>query len=900
MKKQKKSIIACGILAVGFALAGVGSLNVASMNADSVTASAAESTAGFQVSDGAQVLLSANSNGIRFETKISEDYYTALTTEFSTGTFTFYTVINRAENPVEDDKYVYTHTVDANSFTKGYATYYSAIRYDDLTTEELKVASAMELKATAYVDIAVEGQTTVTREATANDTTRSMRSVANLALASGDYANDSTSTTQLKKYLGENITRNEALEYIETSAKPTTLTVENAAVGMDVYFNGKNTGLTVEEGGVVDISQVDLSAAYTLGEEICVSAFNDDNDVVSTKFKYVTQAIETEDEFRAFSTAISKGGVNGNYYVLANNIECTNTAPLGTSQHWNNLSITLDGQGYYVNGLFVGTYGVIGGRFGYVVKTDSTQTVYPAIIKNIAFTNVNSTVETPHLITSDNHAAGSLSNVYISATCANLTLFDTNTASQQNPLCDAVILENCAGIFSGKNTYANGYALSTNSLYMISATETPVSLGEPKYATNSMQDAKYTYDNKTGAGGVYWYASYEDMANANISSTATTNEPTIKYFNDCWDLTDGYPVWKNLPAEKIVIAEKQYVEQPTAEYGTTTATGYSALALNGVQDETVSVSINSGEAVTLNVADGAVQIPWTVFANAGVTLGQTVPMLVTAADGTTWSFSEVMYVTQAIRTEDDLQSFSTLVSKGSYDGRYYVLANNIECKNTTGLGTLHWNIFTSTLDGQGYYINNMYVSEYGFLGGRFGQKNKPATIKNIAFTNVNSTKETPRLISNDMLAYAAAYLDNVYVSAACENLTLYGAGYIMNVGVAFNAVVLENCAGVYSGNSSSTGYFVSTNSLYMISETETPVALGDSRYATNTTKTGVNTYTYDTTDAKRGGMYWYASYELMAADVKATATASAPTIAYFNDCWDLTDGYPVWKNLPAA
>ena len=146
MKKFKKSIIACSILALGFAVAGGVTFNTTAF--DNITASAATaSVASFEVTEGASVRIKEGSNGIRFETKISDAYYEALQTEFSTGTFTFYTVINRAENPVKEDAEVYTHTVNADSFVKGYATYYSAIKYDNLTSNQLKVASAIELKA---------------------------------------------------------------------------------------------------------------------------------------------------------------------------------------------------------------------------------------------------------------------------------------------------------------------------------------------------------------------------------------------------------------------------------------------------------------------------------------------------------------------------------------------------------------------------------------------------------------------------------------------------------------------------------------------------------------------------------------------------------------------------------
>lgn len=895
MKKYRKSIIVCSVLALGFAATGVATFDTATD--DNVSASAATATvASFEVSDGASVRIEEGSNGIRFETKISDKYYEDLQTEFSNGTFKFYTVIDRAENADDEEAEIYEHTVNANSFVDGYATYYSAITYDNLTESELDLASGMELSAKAYVEIAVAGQDTITREAKAEDAIRSMRSVANLSLLTDEYKDDPEAIAKLKTYLGT-IGRKETLDYVETSAETKTLTLTNAAEGMDVYLNGKNTGLTTGANGVVDYSSWDLSD-YTLGDYLYVSAFNDDNDVVSAKARYVTQAIETESELRAFSTMISKASYDGQYYVLANNIECADSTAFGTA-HWYNFTSTLDGQGYYVNNMYVNQYGFLSGRFG--VKGQ------PASIKNIAFTNVNSTVDTPRLITFDKHSGGTLSNVYVSAVCENLTLFDTNAEYQSVVLFDGAILENCAGVFSGENNNAVGFGLSTNSLYMISGTETPVSLGEPKYATNSTQENKYGYCRDADAngnpypeygyyGGAYWFADYETMANAKIQKTAEMDTPTLKPFNDCWNLTEGYPVWKNLPAEVIAITAKQYVEQPTAEYGTDTAAGYSALALSGVQDETVSVSINGGEATTMNVSNGSVQVAWTAFANAGVALGQTVPMVVKASDGTTWIFNEVMYVTQAIDTEKEFREVCDVIRTNTYTGMYFVLANNIDCTDTTLLGgTQKWGRLSSTFDGQGYYVNNLYVGAWGIFGGNING----GTLKNIAFTNVNSTDNNPVLFGTGGSANIQGQISNVYVSSAHNGLTLYQTAHtsFKSWGY-FNAVVLENCAGVYAENSGKTGT-ISTNSLYMISAEETSVAAD--RYATNTTKTDVNKYEYLESDTKYGGIYWFASYELMAAaNISSTATASAPTTAYFNDCWDLTNGYPVWKNLPKA
>ncbi len=382
---------------------------------------------------------------------------------------------------------------------------------------------------------------------------------------------------------------------------------------------------------------------------------------------------------------------------------------------------------------------------------------------------------------------------------------------------------------------------------------------------------------------------------AKISGTAIIE---ASYTLDGKTYKKQFNVMVDLATATQTVEGKFYVEHPAGEDSATpTAT---SLSWNGLANGAATIILN-GVSVEAVVEDGKIPVAWTLFANAGVALGETVSLKVVDASRTAWILNNVMYVTQAIDTEEELRAFSVAVSKASYSGMYFVLANNIECTSTEDLGaTQHWNTFTSTLDGQGYYVNNLYVGEYGFIGGRFGTNGSRATIKNIAFTNVNSNKDTPRLITYEWLNYAQGCLDNVYVSAACEGLTLYETvnGYLKDT--ALNAVILENCAGVFRGNGQSGHYFLTTNSVYMISKEETPIALGNSLYATNSTKAGVTKCAYSTDDAKRGGMYWYASYVDMASAVNAVAVANQPTIAPFNDCWDLTNGYPVWKNLPKA
>ena len=91
-----------------------------------------------------------------------------------------------------------------------------------------------------------------------------------------------------------------------------------------------------------------------------------------------------------------------------------------------------------------------------------------------------------------------------------------------------------------------------------------------------------------------------------------------------------------------------------------------------------------------------------------------------------------------VTTCTDLQSISSNLSA------YYVLANNIDCTATptwnSGAGFAPITSFTGSLDGQGHTVNGFYIYRPSTSGvALFGYYSNGATIKNIAFTNLNVT-----------------------------------------------------------------------------------------------------------------------------------------------------------------
>lgn len=230
----------------------------------------------FYMLDGAQVAQVGN-YGMRFTTKISRDYYDKLD---AIGDVRFYTTIGPLGFTPAVDNWTEKLTFDE----KGEATIYGVITYGSLTDAQLKEKAAVELTAKAYAEVTPDnGDEVFTIAAVRNDTTRSMRAVANMSLLDDRSTDDKD---VLSKYLG-NVIREEEVQDITN--RNTVVNFDRKVSGR-VFLNGVRTNLFVNNKNSVDIKEYLSLGKVDLNSDIVVSVMGENGysvyDVVSKVVTY--------------------------------------------------------------------------------------------------------------------------------------------------------------------------------------------------------------------------------------------------------------------------------------------------------------------------------------------------------------------------------------------------------------------------------------------------------------------------------------------------------------------------------------------------------------------------------------------------------------------------------------
>ena len=261
----------------------------------------------FYMLDGAQVAQVGN-YGMRFTTKISKDYYDKLD---AIGDVEFYTTIGPLGFTPATDYYT-----EELVFEDGYANIYGIITYGKLTDSQLKEKAAVELTAKAYAKVTPDnGSEEFIIEAIRNDTTRSMRAVANMALHDDSITADKE---VLAKYVGE-ITREEEVQQLSNR---NTVVEFSEKVNGRIFLNGVRTNLFVNNKKTVDLKGYINWDKVDTSETITVSVFGDNGtsvyDVVSKDVNYQLEVfyeengkVKTDYKIIAYSTG------NTAYYVPA-------------------------------------------------------------------------------------------------------------------------------------------------------------------------------------------------------------------------------------------------------------------------------------------------------------------------------------------------------------------------------------------------------------------------------------------------------------------------------------------------------------------------------------------------------------------------------------------------------
>ena len=367
MRKIKKLQIVALSLGLTAGLTGVAFMN------SPVQANAAE-TSVFEMEDGASVRLVKDEAGIRWETSVNETWYNntanipAGATEISFGT-----LVTAAKNVASVDELVYEYeTVGEEQvlkneakdlpcktvadFTDGTFTYYSAIVYNNMsewTEDERKAAYATELVARSYVKYKAKDSTEFTyKYATANDTSRCMRSIALAAYESGDLIVDEE----------KNINQPDIVDdYFGTAAT-------DAVELTDGYYEAEGTE-TIEESnytvaylgakkvGTVNGTSIVLTEGLDLGDDYTLTLFDKNGNYAKTsEFKYITKFVTNA----SFASDVKISADKEAYYILKEDITLSGTWSSTDNTYFVG---TLDGNNHTIKGLNVGASG---GLFEYL------------------------------------------------------------------------------------------------------------------------------------------------------------------------------------------------------------------------------------------------------------------------------------------------------------------------------------------------------------------------------------------------------------------------------------------------------------------------------------------------------------------------------------------------------
>lgn len=553
-KSSRKKLLSIFALTLSCcAVSAVGALTASASDGDTVTV---EDTAGnFYMEKGASVRMDKDRPGIRWTTHITEAYYGALVAEYSDD-------VRLATQVTIEGKS--TQTIYCTSdviFENGVFTYYAALTFEKdetgengLTSAEIEQAKEWQITAQAVAidNAADEDKTndTVVQNAVAEDTTRSMKAVANAAKLAGENEGGI-----LDNYVGD-ATVNETTSFYDTSDTTNTsvevaLDVEDGT-DIEAYVGAKQVTLDVTDGkATIDANNFVGVEAGDLGY---VSIFTNDGKIKATPVRFAHKFISSQADLN--KVLINNTTITG-YYVLANDIEVTGTNPwrncyndgtLNTETHTvgtntgggatgmreNHYGMVFDGT-FDGNGHTITAPSVLDGIFGETSGTVKNVNLEIAITEDPSGYGAREAI-----LSRAGKGSGTFENVNVKLTAQTAGLYKAqfslfgNAASSNYKLIRNVVVD-CGDVISAEATDSGILFLdkvttaNVQNVYVISSSYEMVA--KDVYAVNKEGEDLTTLEN------VRRYDSLTDMAN--------DNEDEISGFDSAWwDMTSGLPIWK--------------------------------------------------------------------------------------------------------------------------------------------------------------------------------------------------------------------------------------------------------------------------------------------------------------------------------------------------------------------
>ncbi len=842
---------------------------------------------GFYTEDGASVRYNSDTPGIRFTSYITEEHYNGLKNKAADGALTFYTIIEKADDASASKvKIAHEQTVEFDE--NGLAVFNAALVFKKasgaLTAEEIKAASAMELKAATYVQYTDKDGQTVTEQAANDGVVRSMRGVANYAIRVGVTAEQEAF---LNAYLGTTTTDDTARKIVLTDKSAVELfgVTEGA-----VYIGAKKVGDIA--GGKIDLS----SATVPTGSATEVYVFDSDNNctiytctfiqpvdlaenyVVGLNRTSATYTYTMNDEEVVTSVTINGTELASSDYTQSGNVVTLNASAftavgdavvvietatavyndtaevfdmaIGTLDEFKAFwcrdtfpsggTITLkvaftadiDASSYDFNGGTVLTNftfdGLIDGKGHTISGANSSyygfmQTLGEnGVIKNVAFTGIRF-YRTSAIF--NDRIKGRLENCYFEGT--------GGTATDNNALCKWV---NNTAVFKNVVVYLHDRP---------SGTETQVALFRESMTLPTAPSGLYVI-NTSSAGEICTAVGNTDMSDVHLYTSladfaADVTELPAGFTREYWHIGEnGLTFGKVL--DRVELTEKPFV------------------ALNRA-NETCTLTLNDEEAIT-SFKVGGTELASSDYTQSGKVVSFDLSLFTISGDisieiatATTIYTGTAEVFDMAIGTLDEFKTFwcrDTLPASQTVTLKVAFTADIDASSYTFNGGTVLTNFtFNGVIDGRGHTVKGVCSTYFGLFYGIGAD----AVIKNIAFTDINFYR-----VSTIVNYKLEGTLDNCYFEGSggstADNNALakqLGANAVLN-----NVVLYLHDRP--SGTETQNGVFVG-----LTSGTSAVATAPKGVYVINTSSNGVICNAAGSTDIS--DIHLYSSIEDFAADV---------------------------------
>ncbi len=243
--------------------------------------------------------------------------------------------------------------------------------------------------------------------------------------------------------------------------------------------------------------------------------------------------------------------------------------------------------------------------------------------------------------------------------------------------------------------------------------------------------------------------------------------------------------------------------------------------------------------------------------------------------------AQILVVSKIITTASDLEIFDFTATDKVNDG-YYILGGNIDATSFVSK-TQAWGTsaslkgLTGTFDGCGYTISNIALGQ----GGLFGNIGSGGVVRNVAFTNVTlKTGANCTVLAN--LVHGSAQISNVFVEVTNWNANHNTSPLILGTKGHNSAFpVFKNVMIIAHGTPPTNPGNYGAGSMFLDS--------GNMNGATCSNVFVVSTVPILSDRDEMNGVLRFDSIDLF----KQNVTTS--TLTGFDDCWDLTGDYPVFK-----